>query len=280
MLRVRGFGIQRGRGWIAILGTTLRTGLLLIACFQFFSSIVIAAPESQQGCVPILLYHRFGTAAGGDMTVTMTVFEQQLRILRDGGFRVISLAELIGYLGNREAVLPSKSVVITSDDGHISVYQKMFPIIRRERMPVTLFIYPSAISNADYAMTWAQLREMHATGLVDIQSHTFWHPNFMIESKRLSPDAYRHFVMDQLQRSKKVLEQALGAKVDLLAWPFGLYDADLIRAAEAAGYAAAVTIERRPVTVADSVMILPRYIVTNGDTGAAFRRLLSCPGDK
>ena len=37
--------------------------------------------------------------------------------------------------------------------------------------------------------TWAQLAEMKASGLVDIQSHTFWHPNFNVEKKRLAPDA-------------------------------------------------------------------------------------------
>jgi Polysaccharide deacetylase len=50
---------------------------------------------------------------------------------------------------------------------------------------VTLFVYPSAVSNAAYALTWEQLRELQATGLVDIQSHTYWHPNFREEKRRL-----------------------------------------------------------------------------------------------
>ena len=40
--------------------------------------------------------------------------------------------------------------------------------MKQYRVPVTLFTYPSAISNARYAMTWAQLRELKATGLFDI----------------------------------------------------------------------------------------------------------------
>ena len=43
---------------------------------------------------------------------------------------------------------------------HTRITPDMFPLIQRLKIPVTLFIYPSAISNADYAMTWAQLAEM------------------------------------------------------------------------------------------------------------------------
>src|SRR6266511_3959307 len=70
------------------------------------------------------------------------------------------------------------------------VFEAQLKLIQQLKIPVTLFIYPSAISNADYAMTWAQLAEMKASGLVDIQSHTFWHPNFNVERKRLTPAAY------------------------------------------------------------------------------------------
>jgi len=27
-------------------------------------------------------------------------------------------------------------------------------------------------------MSWAELRELQKTGFFDIQSHTYWHPNF------------------------------------------------------------------------------------------------------
>lgn len=265
---------------VCIANTACRFALRLFSlsaiCFITMIWATTAEPTNQRGCVAILLYHRFGAVADGEMTVTMPVFLEQLRILREDGFQVISLIDLLSRLGNKDTALPAKAVVITSDDGHISVYQEMFPIIRREYLPLTLFVYPSAISNASYAMTWAQLQEMQKTGLVDIESHSYWHPNFKTERRRLSPEAYRRFVQDQLRRSKAVLEQKFGSAVNVLSWPFGIYDADLIQAAKMAGYTAAVTIERRPVTAADNVMALPRYIVTNDDTGGTFRHMLSC----
>ena len=91
-------------------------------------------------------------------------------------------------------------MVITDDDAHRSVFTEMFPLVMRYHVPVTLFVYPSAISNASYAMTWEQLRQVEQTGLFDIQSHTFWHPNFKVEKRRLAPAEYEQLVDSQLRK--------------------------------------------------------------------------------
>jgi len=225
--------------------------------------------------VPILLYHRFGPVASDGMTVTTTLFESQLKYLKDNRYEVIPLRELVDYyLGKRQAPQPH-SAVITVDDGHISVYRNMFPLVRKYHIPVTLFIYPSAISNAPYAMTWGQLREMKESGLFDFQSHTFWHPNFKKDKKRLIPAEYENFVAMQLRKSKEKLEKELNVRVNMLGWPFGIYDDDLIRKAKEAGYVATFTMERHPAGTLDNVMTLPRYLMTNGDTGRRLATILA-----
>ncbi len=223
---------------------------------------------------PILVYHRFGPVLADDMTVTTPVFERQLATIDQRGYRVVPLKGLVAALGDSAESLPERSVVLTIDDGHRTVYSDLYPLIRKYRLPVTLFIYPSAISNAPYALTWAQLGEMKASGLVDIQSHTFWHPNFDVEKRRLDPVAYEHFVRDQFAKSRAILQQKLGGTVDLLAWPFGIHNEELARWAGQAGYRAAFTIERRPAVRADNLMALPRYIVVDADRGARYEALL------
>jgi peptidoglycan/xylan/chitin deacetylase (PgdA/CDA1 family) len=251
---------------------------VLLTVFAFTSSFVCPASAAEEPPlnVPILLYHRLGPVLTDDMTVTTPVVESQLKLIKERGYQVIPLRALLDAYNEPEAPPPERSVVLVADDGHRSVYTDLFPLIKRFQIPVTLFIYPSAISNpsAPYAMTWEQLAEMKASGLVDIQSHTFWHPNFKIDKKRLAPAAYDKFVQDQLVKSKAVLDQRLGLKVDLLAWPFGIYDDELTKAASEAGYAAAFSIDRRPVTRAEKIMTLPRFIVTDADRGDRFERLL------
>ncbi|QPK65296.1 polysaccharide deacetylase family protein [Methylomonas sp. LL1] len=234
----------------------------------------IAQADNWAG-VPVLNYHRFGPKVADSMTVTTPVFEAQLKWLADNGYSVIPLKSLVHYLRGDGPPPPAKAVVITADDGHKSVFSEMLPIVRRYKIPVTLFIYPSAISNASYALTWDQLKTMRQTGLFDIQSHTLWSPNFNKDRKRLSSDAYHAFVQEQLEKSKAVLENKLGGTVDLLAWPFGIYDGDLEKAAEKAGYIAAFSIDRRHADVDENIMSQPRYLMVNADGTQGFSAIIS-----
>jgi peptidoglycan/xylan/chitin deacetylase (PgdA/CDA1 family) len=219
--------------------------------------------DSQEHGIPVLVYHRFGPVVADSMTVITARFESQLKDFRDRGYTVIPLRQLVDHYRKKGASIPSRSLVITVDDGHRSVYTAMFPLIRKYRVPVTLFLYPSAISNAAYAMTWDQLREIQATGLVDFQSHTYWHPNFKKEKRKLEPAQYERFVEKQLRKSKERLEKQLNVTVDMLAWPFGIYDDELLHKAVEAGYVAGFTIERRDTRVSDRMMALPRYLVVD-----------------
>ena len=224
--------------------------------------------------IPILLYHRFGPVATDSMTVTTAVFESQLKYLSHHGYVVISLKQLVDHIRGKGDTLPSKSLVITADDGHRSVYTDMFPLLRKYRVPATLFIYPSAVSNASYAVTWGQLKEMKESGFLDLQSHTFWHPNFKKDKERLNPSEYEHFVEMQLKKSREKLERELNIKVDMLAWPFGICNDELINKALEAGYAATFTMERRHAGTTDNIRSLPRYLITHSDKGA-FERILT-----
>jgi peptidoglycan/xylan/chitin deacetylase (PgdA/CDA1 family) len=236
-----------------------------------------ARPASAQGPapgVPILVYHRFGPTVVDGMTVTTPVLEEQLAWLRDHDYRIVPLRSLVDALEDAASPLPAHAVAITTDDGHRSVHSEMLPLIRRYRFPVTLFIYPSAISNADYALTWEQLREIAATGLVEVQSHTYWHPNFDRERAKLTPDAYRAFVRMQFGRSQEVIARHIGSAVDMLAWPFGIHDEELEAMAARAGYRAAFTLERRHASRASNLLALPRYLITDRDRGARFAAII------
>jgi peptidoglycan/xylan/chitin deacetylase (PgdA/CDA1 family) len=243
-------------------------------CVALLLALPQPAISAESFSVPILLYHRFGATVVDGMTITTTVFESQMKYLRDNGYTVIPLRQLVDHYRGKAPAPKPKSVVIVEDDAHKSVYSDMLPVIRKYGYPVTIFAYPSAISNAKYAMTWDQLRELKKTGLFDVQSHTYWHPNFKKERKRLSGPALDQLVMTQLFKSKARLETELGGNVDMLAWPFGLYDDYLIGKAREAGYVATFTIDRRHATTADPVMKLPRYLLVNADSGKAFVQLL------
>ncbi len=260
---------------------TIFAGLSLLAVISFLSTPTFAGGSSAAAGadpaplnVPILLYHRFGPVVADGMTITTSVFESHLQYLKDHGYRVIPLRQLVNYYLKKGPKPLPNSVVIVADDGHESVYQYMLPIVMRYRVPVTLFLYPSVISNASYAMTWDQLRELKTTGLFDFQGHTYWHPNFKKDEKRMSRAEYEKSVDMQLNKSKERLEKKLGVGIDMLAWPFGIYNDWLMAKAKEAGYVAAFSIEARPATEGDAMMKLPRYLLVNADRGRVFERIL------
>lgn len=79
----------------------------------------------------------------------------------------------------------------------------------------------------------------------------------------------------QLEKSRKELERQLGIRVDMLAWPYGIWDRELLHDAVAAGYVAAFTMVRSPAGPSSNIMAIPRYLVTDQDTGTAFGRILA-----
>jgi peptidoglycan/xylan/chitin deacetylase (PgdA/CDA1 family) len=249
------------------------------------AAIAVAVPhqrsDARQGQAPpaavetsILLYHRFGPVVHDQMTVRADTFRWQIEYLRQHGYQIVPLRMVVSHLLAKGPAPPAHSVVITVDDGHASVFTEMLPIVRQYKLPITLFIYPSAISNASYAMKWDQLAQLSRTGLFDIQSHTYWHPNFKIERRRLAPDAFASFVTMQFAKPRAVLKNKLGVDADLLAWPFGIYDDELIRVAADAGYLAGFTLDRRLVTARDPIMALPRFLVTDRASGRTFAAML------
>jgi len=239
-------------------------------------AIGVAGPASaaEPARVSILVYHRFAATAGGPTTVRTSVFAEQLAWLAAHRIAVVPLHALIDGLRRGELPYDGPMVALTADDGHPSVYSDMYPLIRQYQVPVTLFIYPSAISSAADPLTWEQLAEMTRSGLVDVQSHTYSHPNFRLAARRLGSAAYEDFVRRQLALSKSRLETQLGIRVDLLAWPYGIYDAVLERNAAEAGYVAAFSVERRSVCVGEDLFALPRYMITDADRGLRFATIV------
>jgi len=231
-----------------------RAGAALLLC--------LAIPGVEASTCSILVYHRFGPTAADSMTTTSAVFSAQMVQLRARGYRIVTLSDVVHVLAGGQQ--PGANLVaITVDDGHRSVYSDLYPIARRQQVPLTLFIYPSAIGRAPYALDWQQLRAMQASGLVDIGSHTYWHPDFRRERARLPPASYTAFVSGQLRRSRAVLRDQLHAEVPYLAWPCGIVDAQLTAQARAAGYAAAFTLGGRNASAGDPPYALPRHLIVD-----------------
>ncbi len=142
---------------------TISVFLSLILLALSFGGQAVLADEPVS--VPVLCYHRFGPTVPDSMTVTTKNFTDQMQWLKDNGYTVIPLKTLVAYLKGEGPAPPAKAVVITVDDGHKTVFTEMQPVVKKFNIPVTLFLYPSCISNphAPYAMSWEQIKQLQQT---------------------------------------------------------------------------------------------------------------------
>lgn len=262
----------------------LRASLSTLACGLAVPSWARAAPANtpdKATATPastsqalVLCYHRFADTVADSMTVRKATFADHIQAIEDSGAHVIALSDLIAFRQGKLARLPPRPVVITVDDGHRTQIEVMAPMLAPTRWPVTLFIYPSAISNASYAMRWEQLKQMQATGQYTIQSHTYWHPHFVKERRQQPPADFERFARTQLLKSKTVLEDRMGKPITQLAWPFGIFDEGVMEMAASLGYQASMALGNKPCTAADPMQALPRYLMVDEFSGKRLRHLI------
>lgn len=100
----------------------------------------IASSRWRRRRLLILCYH--GIALKDEhrwraMFVTSAFFRRRMEILARGGYRVLKLGPALQML--KDGNLPSKSVVITFDDGFHDFYQEAFPVLRKYGFPATVY---------------------------------------------------------------------------------------------------------------------------------------------
>ena len=168
--------------------------------------------------VPILCYHRFG-ANPSRTTVTPANFAAQLDWLSDNDYHVVPLAQLVDWLAGRTA-LPPRAVVITIDDGYESAWRHALPLLRRHGFPATLFVYTDFIG-AGGALDWAQLEELAASGLVDVQSHSKSHRDLIERNPGETDTQYRQALEAEARVPQELLERRLHLAQRFYAYPYG-----------------------------------------------------------
>lgn len=92
--------------------------------------------RANQHRILILTYHRFGERPRRGVTHA-AAFAEQLEYLR-AHYTIVPLSAVGRHLLEGEA-LPSAPAAITIDDGYLDAYEIAFPLLRRYRVPATLF---------------------------------------------------------------------------------------------------------------------------------------------
>ncbi|MFY9484737.1 MAG: polysaccharide deacetylase family protein [Patescibacteria group bacterium] len=211
--------------------------------------------------LPVLTYHYIREVAnpeqdklGFSLSVTPADFREQMRYLVEHNYRTVTPLEVLAALRNKEP-LPSKSVLLTFDDGYQNFYTAAFPVLKEYHLSATAFVVSGFVGRQPTRyLSWSEVRELDASGLVTIASHTIGHVNLV-----KSTDAFR-----QLTQSKKTLERELQHPVTVFSYPFGTFDDRVAGLVEQAGYEITFTTKIGTVMRYSNRFILPRVRVSGG----------------
>jgi peptidoglycan/xylan/chitin deacetylase (PgdA/CDA1 family) len=198
-------------------------------------------------------------------------FRRHLDVIAATGRPVLAFDDAIDRL--RDGRLAGPAVVLTFDDGYAGVAELAWPELVARGWPATLYVCPGKLApgstfpwDAEPArlLTASEVVDVAAQGL-DIGSHTMTH--------RWLPSLPRHEVDAELRDSKAALDALLGRPVTGLAYPMGGWTPAVARAAEAAGYRYAVTVDRGRERRADRPYAVRRAFAPDG--ARDFERVLA-----
>lgn len=184
--------------------------------------------------------------------------------IKESQWHPISLRE-IAEAKNNGTKLPENAVVISFDDGALSGYTHVYPLIQQYKIPVVFAIVTSWTNGNTQAayeaygkgnlMSWAQMREMQKSGLVEFASHSddlhkgiLANPQgnqqpaaltheYLPHLKRYETDAeYQQRLYLDLKKSKNVLSHELGIDTFAIIWPYGAVNPQTTQIAAEAGF--------------------------------------------
>ncbi|MDR1217656.1 MAG: polysaccharide deacetylase family protein [Oscillospiraceae bacterium] len=205
-----------------------------------------AEPADYTRELTVYLYHNIVDTAGGEEmppnSTPLSSFEDDMLALAADGYTSVGISELTDYV-ERGTELPEKPVLVTFDDGYMSNYELAFPVLKRMDIKAVIFAIGVSVGRDTYKDTGkpmtphfgeAEIREMTASGLVSVQSHSYdMHQAEGYDSAprpgvlRLageSEDGYIALLRADFTRSRAELEAASGGSVAAFAYPYGFSD--------------------------------------------------------
>ena len=213
---------------------------------SYFTEVLHRTPLTEDAIstdVPVLTWHHLADEGSGTTVIAADTFRAQIEALHEAGYTAITLDQLRRYVYQGEA-LPEEPVLLTFDDGYLSNYTAAFPILEEYGMPATIFAIGVSVGKSTYKDTANaitphfgadEIREMVASGLISIQSHTWdmhqWPPfetaspvrETMLPFDGESDEGYESAVQADFARSREALEALTGQPVNALSFPEGAY---------------------------------------------------------
>jgi len=219
--------------------------------------------RDKEAHVPIIMYHLVTENSKyiGKYGVSPSQLEDDLKYLKQNGYNTVVMQDLIDFVEKGKG-LPKNPIVLTFDDGNSSDYQYLFPLLKEYDMKAVISIIGKVVDEytEDNAknparkypnLTWPQIKEMHDSGLVEVQSHGYdLHGSAGSgKLKRESAEAYRRRLSADLTKLQNRCDEQLGAKPNTFCYPLGVISKGSQAVLEELGFVASLSCQEGVNTI-------------------------------
>ncbi len=216
--------------------------------------------------IPVLYYHKIDypkkNAVYKGLYVTPKQFKRQMLLLRFLGYKTVTPKDVLAFVKGHKPPA-RKPLLITFDDGYENNYLNAYPVLKEAGFSSLIFISTGFIGKKNAVSDERESVPEDFLNKSEIKS--MFNEGFFIGSHGIN-----HYYLDGLEEgvligeliaSKAYLESILETSIDFFSYPFGAYNADVMRAVKKAGYLGAFTTVRGKIGVGDNSYELKRISV-------------------
>lgn len=177
--------------------------------------------------VAVLGYHGLieENDESNDMLINVDKFEKEMKYLKNMGYDSLTLEDMECYM-NKKCKIKQHSVLITFDDGYISNYKLAFPILKKYNLNAVVFIIGSSVDNEAEGFFTKEYIEKTKKEYPNIE---FASHSYNLHEEGAINNTYEYF-LDDFKKQSKVIN------TKYMAYPYGKYNDDLIKAMKDSGY--------------------------------------------
>ncbi|WNC72041.1 polysaccharide deacetylase family protein [Thalassotalea psychrophila] len=218
--------------------------------------LMTLVPNFAQATV-ILVYHHVSETTPKSTSISPKQFELHLNYLKDNGFKVIALNEMVDKLKAKQP-LEDKTVVITFDDGYSDILYNGHPLLQKFGYPYTMFINPNTVpNNSGIYLDWPQIKQMADDGVL-IANHGLVHDSLIKTPKGVEAQTWLTQKLDELEQSEQIIKDKLDQNWKYFALPYGEYTPQAQQELASMGYAV-FTQQSGPVGDTTDITAIPRF---------------------
>ena len=229
--------------------------LLIKKVFLIFLFIITIKANAKESNITVLMYHRIGDNDYPSTNISKELFEEHIKYLVEKDIEVLPLTKLSMYL-KKKINLPKKTVFITFDDAYKSFFQNGFPILKKHKLPFSIFVSSHYVSKAEESdfMSWSMLKEVSKSdGL--ILNHSKSHESLL--------EIDIQTVKKEIEQNQIEIDKNVGEQPKIFSYPYGESSKNVEDVVKLLNYEIAFSQHSAPIHLNQNIFRLPRYALND-----------------